>query len=201
MTRNPFALMRIAAYKVFARILNARVRLIRGLELGRHVTFRGRPIIDIRRGGRVIICDGVLLNSVNRGYHVNMFSPVKLYADRPGAMITIGEHTRIHGSCLHAYGSIRIGRRCLIGANCQIFDGSGHNLNFDDVENRLNTNGDCRAIEIEDDVWIGINSIILPGVRIGRGCVIGAGSVVTRNIPPMSIARGNPAEFIRFSRP
>ncbi|MFH2108108.1 MAG: acyltransferase [Chrysiogenia bacterium] len=175
-------------------------RSMPGLELGQRITFHGKPIIDICNGGKVIIQDDVLLNSVNRGYHVNMFSPVKLFADRPGATITIGKKTRIHGSCLHAYCSISIGQRCLIAANCQIIDGSGHALSFNNVEDRLNTKGDCRPIIIEDDVWIGTNTIILPGVRIGKGSIIGAGSVLNKNIPPMAIVQGNPAKFIRFKK-
>ena len=178
----------------------ARLMVLRrkaGLQLGRRVIFRGDPIIDIRHGGKIIIKDDVTINSMNNGYHLNMFAPVKLFADRPGAIITIGEKTRIHGSCLHAYLSINIGQRCLIAANCQIIDGSGHDLSFDDVENRINTKGNCRPIIIEDDVWIGANTIILPGVRIGRGSVIGAGSVVTKDVPLMVVAAGNPARVIK----
>lgn len=171
--------------------------LVPGLHIGRRVTFIGCPIIDIRNGGKVVIKDGVTINSMNYGYHLNMFAPVKFFADRPDAIITIGERTRIHGSCLHAYSSIQIGRRCLIAANCQIIDGSGHDLSFDDVENRILTRGGGHPIVIEDDVWIGANSIILPGVRIGRGSVIGAGSVVTKDIPSMVIAAGNPARVIK----
>lgn len=70
-----------------------------------------------------------------------MHSPVKLYADRPGATITIGERTRVWGSCIHAYSAITIGKKYLIAANCQIIDGSGHDLSFDDVANRINTSG------------------------------------------------------------
>lgn len=173
------------------------LRRIPGLQLGHRVNFRGRPIIEIRHGGKVIIQDDVTINSTNHGYHLNMYSPVKLYADRPGAIITIGKKTRIHGSCLHAYSSIRVGQRCLIAANCQIIDGSGHDLSFDNVENRINTVGDCCPIVIENDVWVGANTIILPGVRIGKGSIIAAGSVVTNDIPPMVIAAGNPAKVIK----
>jgi acetyltransferase-like isoleucine patch superfamily enzyme len=90
-----------------------------------------------------------------------------------------------------------VGRRCLIAANCQIIDGSGHDLSFENVENRINTKGSARPIIIEDDVWIGAQTIVLPGVRIGKGSVIGAGSVVTRDVPPFTVAAGNPAKVIR----
>ena len=161
------------------------------------MAFTGSPVIDIRNGGKVVIADEVTINSENRGYHLNMYTSTKLYADLHGAIITIGEKSRIHGSCLHAFSSISIGKRCLIAANCQIIDGNGHDLSFDNVENRINTQGLAQPITIEDDVWIGANSIILPGVTIGKGSVIGAGSVVTGQIPPMVLAAGNPAKPLR----
>ena len=54
-----------------------------------------------------------------------------------------------------------------------------------------------KAIVIEEDVWIGTRSIILPGVRIGKGSIVGAGSVVTKSVPQFSIAAGNPAKVVR----
>lgn len=157
----------------------------------------GKPIIDIREGSYLYIGDGVALNSRNKGYHINMHSPVKLFADRPGAQIRIGDKTRIHGTCIHAYQSVVIGSNCLIAANCQIFDGNGHDLSFSCVENRINTKGSTKPIVIEDNVWIGANSIILPGVKIGRGSVISANSVVTKDVPQMVVAGGNPAIMIK----
>jgi acetyltransferase-like isoleucine patch superfamily enzyme len=173
-----------------------RLSLLSNVELQGKVILLSTPIIDIRKGCRLIIGAGVTLNSRNRGHHVNLFAPVKLFADRPGAVIRIGAETRVNGACLHAYESISIGSRCMIGANCQIFDSSAHDLSFPEVERRIHTQGMPRPIVIEDDVWIGTGSIILPGVTIGRGAVVGAGSVVMRNVPPMSVARGNPAEVV-----
>ena len=175
----------------------ALLRRMSGLELGERVVFDGKPLIHISSGAAIRIENDCVINSVNYGYHVSMFAPVKLFADRPGAVISIGAQTRIHGSCLHAYSSISVGRRCLIAANCQIFDGSGHDIGFDNVSDRINTKGNSKPIVIEDDVWIGANTIILPGARVGRGSVIGAGSVVTTNIPSMVLAAGNPARVIR----
>lgn len=54
-----------------------------------------------------------------------------------------------------------------------------------------------KSIVIEEDCWLGGNVIVLPGVTIGRGCTIGAGSVVTKNIPPFHVAAGNPARILR----
>ncbi len=157
----------------------------------------GIPLIDIRDNCRLIINDNVTLTSRNEGYHLNMHSPVKLMADRDNAVIYIGENTRIHGSCIHAYKSISIGKNCLVAANCQIIDGNGHDLSFANIENRINTKGIAKKIVIEDNVWIGTNSIILPGVTIGMGSVISANSVVHKNIPSMVVAGGNPAVIIK----
>jgi len=181
-------------FMLLRRLLYGRIK---GLQIGKRVTFHGPALIDIRNGGKVIIGDDVTINSTNRGYHMNMHSPVKLYADRPGATITIGEKSRIHGSCIHAYSSIHIGQRCLIAANCQIIDGSGHDLSFEDVNNRIHTKGSSRRIIIEDCVWVGANTVILPGVTIGRGSVIGACSIVNKDVPPMVVAAGNPAKIVK----
>ena len=126
-----------------------------------------------------------------------MHSPVKLMANRSGASIEIGDNTRINGSCIHAYSKITIGKNCLVAANCQIIDGSGHDLSMDDPANRVNTLGDAKPIVIEDNVWLGINCIVLPGVTIGEGAVIAAGSVVTRDVPAMAVVGGNPAKVIK----
>lgn len=174
-----------------------RLRWKRGVECEGRVHIRGWPLIDLVEGTSLTLEDGVMLNSRNEGYHVNMHSPVKIMADRPGARIRIGAETRVHGTCIHAYESITIGKGCLIAANTQIFDGSGHDLSFDNVEERTSTQGDAKPVEIQDYVWIGANVIVLPGVCIGRGSVIAAGSVVVSDIPPLSVAGGNPARVIR----
>lgn len=168
-----------------------------GLSISGKIIIQGKPIIEIGDGARILIGNNVTINSINHGYHINMHSPVKLYADKKGAVIEIGDNTRIHGTCIHAYKSVTIGRNCLIAANCQIIDCNGHELSFEDVENRVNTGSDGKPVIIEDCVWIGANSIVLPGVRIGRGSIISAGSVVVKDIPPMVLAGGNPAQIIK----
>jgi len=117
--------------------------------------------------------------------------------DRPYAELIIEDNTRIHGTCIHAYMSIRIGKNCLIAANTQIFDGNGHDTCMNDPSNRIHTKGSAKPIIIEDNVWIGTNVIVMPGVTIGNGSVISANSVVNSDIPPFSIAIGNPAVVVK----
>lgn len=167
------------------------------VRAGEHVVLRGIPRVEIRAGSAVRLGSRIILNSCSLGYHLNMFAPVKLMADRTGAMIDIGDDTRIHGSCIHAQQHISIGARCLIAANCQIMDNSGHDVAEHDPESRIKTSGAIRPVFIEDDVWLGAGVVVLPGVRIGRGSVVGAGSVVAKDIPPMSFAGGVPSRVLR----
>jgi acetyltransferase-like isoleucine patch superfamily enzyme len=100
------------------------------------------------------------------------------------------------GGSIVAEQSIQIGHRVTIGANSVICDTDFHPL---DAEFRVgNPNrGDAMPIFIADDVFIGMQCLILKGVSIGSRSVIGAGSVVTRSIPPGAIAAGNPARVLR----
>ena len=190
-------MIRKILFKIYNSINTFRVNNHRGIVSGDDLKVRGKPIINIKDGGKLLIGKNVTLNSSNANYHVNMFAPVKLFIDRTGASIEIGANTRIHGSCIHAQESIWIGKNCLIASNCQVFDSNGHELSFGDVSNRINTISTPKKIIINDNVWIGINSIILPGAIIGEGCVIAAGSVVKGEIPPFTLAGGNPIKIIK----
>lgn len=109
-----------------------------------------------------------------------------------GKPVTIGKDCFIQQCCtFFGRGGITIGNGVFIGPKCNLIT-----INHDvDPENRSATYG--RPIVIEDKVWIGINSTILPGVRIGYGSIVGAQSVVTHDVPPMTIVAGNPAKIIK----
>ena len=184
-------------YKVNLKLFLTNIRSRKNITYPRSVITNGIPLIDIREGSSLEIGENVTLNSNNLDYHINMHSPVKLFADRKDAIIKIGDNSRIHGTCIHAFGSITIGKNCLIAANTQIFDTSGHDLSFDDPSNRINTHGTVKPITIEDNVWIGANTVVLPGVKIGQGSIVSANSVVVKDIPSMVIAGGNPAKIIK----
>ena len=179
-------------YRYFLFIQNSNIILKGKLKI------KNKPIVHILEGSSLTIGDNVTLNSKNLKYHVNLFSPVKIYADKVGAKIQIGKNTRIHGSCLHAYQSIEIGDNCLIAANCQIFDGSGHDIFLDDPSKRIFTNGKIKPIKIGNNCWIGISAIVLPGSKLGNNCVVAAGSIVNGQFEDNSLIGGNPAKFIKF---
>lgn len=90
---------------------------------------------------------------------------------------------------------IIIGNYVMIGPNVVINSG---NHNFTSVDRPMRLQGhSSKQIIIEDDVWIGANAVILPGVTLGKGCIIGAGAVVTHNVSPYSIVGGVPAKLIK----
>ena len=109
-----------------------------------------------------------------------------------GKPVTIGERCFIQQCCtFFGRGGIEIGHDVFIGPKVNLIT-----INHDvDPDNRSATYG--RRIVIEDKVWIGINATVLPGVKIGYGAIIGAGSVVTKDVEPMTIVAGNPARFIK----
>jgi acetyltransferase-like isoleucine patch superfamily enzyme len=118
------------------------------------------------------------------------------YADRP--VLEIGDHTGIGHECTIVVGKrVSIGSHCLISGQTMIFDSSGHHT--DAIERRAGRPPppeEVREVVIGDDVWIGVRSVIFPGVRIGNGSIISAGSVVRTHIPPYSVAAGNPARVV-----
>ena len=99
-------------------------------------------------------------------------------------------------------GLCRIGARVSIATNVTIVVDSNPNNSLLNEEPYVKRNLiKTEAVVIEDDVWLGTNVVILPGVSIGRGSVIGAGAIVTRDIPPFSVAAGVPARIIRRLQP
>lgn len=118
---------------------------------------------------------------------------------RQAERIEIGENCLLnHNNVLQAgkeCGKIKIGNYVHTGANVMVF-AFNHSIDDIDTPSILQDYYDADVI-IEDDVWIGAGSVILAGVTIGKGCVIGANSVVTKDIPPYSIATGVPAKVIK----
>ena len=110
--------------------------------------------------------------------------------------IYIGENTYIApGVCIAGQGDIHIGKNCMIAANSGIY---ANNHVFTDLSLPVKQQGTTReGIIIEDDCWLGHGVTVLDGVKIGKGSVIGAGAVVSKNIPPYSIAVGVPAKVIK----
>lgn len=156
----------------------------------------GLPIIQKYRPSVLSLGQGAELRSIQRSNSLSPNHAVMLTTRRAGAILTIGAHFGMTGGVICAEERIEIGDRVLVGANCTITDTDFHPL--DPAERQRDPLGGKTApIVIENDVFIGMHSLILKGVTIGAGSAIGAGSVVTRSIPAGMIAAGNPARVIR----
>jgi acetyltransferase-like isoleucine patch superfamily enzyme len=112
------------------------------------------------------------------------------------AVLEVGSDFAMSGGSICVAQRVTIGDRVAIGANCTIVDTDFHPLDTD-ARQATPEVGKTAPVVIGDDAFIGMSCLILKGVTIGRGSVIGAGSVVTRSVPPGVIAAGNPARIVR----
>lgn len=117
---------------------------------------------------------------------------------RYGGTIEIGDGFGISGSTIYSTASIKIGKNATIGANCKIIDNDFHPIDPEQRRKGLNKDFTLRSpINIGDNVFIGMNSIILKGTNLGNNVVVGAGSVVHGYFPDNCIIAGNPAKIIK----
>ena len=141
--------------------------------------------------GSIIVSDHVRLSGKS-SFIFNNRQP-----ERPE--LVIGSGTFIGHQCsFRVARSLRIGQHCLIAGGVMIADYDGHST---DAAKRRTTSADAgqdvRPVEIGDDVWIGAGATILKGVQIGSRAIVGAQSVVTRDVPPDTIVAGNPAVVVK----
>lgn len=162
-----------------------RLRLVStGLRLGPSVLIEQDPGCHIIAGAGSSVGAGSILiaqSQSEKNFHIIL-----------GERVAINEYNNLRA----AGGDIRIGNFCQIAQFCTLV-ASNHTI--ETTQKIIDAPWDTskHSIAIEDDVWIGANCVILPGVTIGRGAVIGAGSVVTKNVPPYSVFAGNPARYLK----
>ena len=140
--------------------------------------------------------------TIEKGVRINQFSTIFCKNQNKNirnSRLIIGEDTYIgeYNNIRASGGVISIGRRCSISQHISMI-ASNHGTSLGDDIQRQGWEQTKTGITVEDDVWIGANSVILPGVHINKGAIIGAGSVVTKDIPPYAIAVGNPAKVIKY---
>lgn len=144
---------------------------------------KGRPSRLILRENSQFIVEG----------HVQMFEAVKIEL-LPGAKLVVGNNTYVnHDTFIRCRSTIIIGDNCSIAYGVLIQDSDYHVVYSKNGTPKLET----LPIIIENNVWIGAKAIVLKGVRIGEGAIIGAGSIVTKDVPPYSLVVGNPAIVVK----
>lgn len=185
---------------------NVRFKNGKQVEIGFGVVFDRGVEIDVGRGNdlkigdRVNLSRDVRISVTGRGNKISLADLVCLdrgvdLKTHDGSQLKIGEHTYIGPyTCISGYGKIEIGRDCRIASHTSL---CAHNYNFSDHTKKIREQGfNFKGIKIEDDCWLGSGVKVVDGVTIGRGSIIGAGAVVTKDIPPYSIAVGVPAKVI-----
>ncbi len=111
-----------------------------------------------------------------------------------GKGISLGDYSGIGVNC-KVRGPLTIGENVMMGPNVNILT---HSHNFDRTDIPMcKQGGNFKSVTIGNDVWIGMNTLILPGVHIGNGVIIGAGAVVTKDIPDYVVVGGVPAKIIK----
>lgn len=164
-----------------------------GVGLGAGCRFYGRPMFRRHPGCVIRIGGGCQFRSAFFANPLGINRPCLISAIGKQSRVLIGSGCGFSGTVIAAVDSIQIGNRVLCGANTTITDTDSHTLN---PQRRLDE-GETAPVVIEDNVWLGLNVLVLKGVTIGRDSVIGAGSIVTRSIPPGVVAAGQPARVLR----
>jgi len=168
---------------------------ILGVEFGEGLSLLGPPIVSRAPNTKITIGRHVMLCSWSWFTALGVNHPVVLRTLEPGARIKIGDHVGISGGTICAAQSVTIGAYTMFGANVTVTDTDFHPIA---AENRRYSNDDVKSapVVIGHNVFVGTGSIILKGVTIGDNSVVGAHSVVSRDIPCNTIAAGNPCKVL-----
>lgn len=190
--------LRSVAYKALLKadglpIIEHNVRLLcpANIRLGKQVYLDSQVYLNALPGG-ITIGDGT---SLMHGTIFHVFN----YRDLPQAGIRVGKNCFFgEYTCIRGQGGVRIGDGVYTGTQVQI---AAVNHVYSDPNKFIKDQGiTATGITIEDDVWLGSNVVVVDGVTIGKGCVVGAGAVVTKNLPPYSVAVGVPARAVKDRR-
>lgn len=166
----------------------------KGVSYGDNATVMGK--VSIIGPGRITIGNNFCMTS---GEHINPISANlqgSFYTDSPNAKIIIGDNVGMSSTRIWIHDKLTIGNNVKVGACVLLIDTDTHPIDYT-VRRTSNEGTNSAPIVIEDDVWIGAHSIVLKGVTIGARSIIGAGSVVTKDIPSDCIAAGNPCKVVR----
>ncbi len=161
----------------------------RGIKIGAGSVFAGMAKFKKANTASIYIGKKCAFNSTPTSNLIGVDRPCILAALAPGAAIKINDGSRFSGTVIGCFKNVSIGKNVRCGANTLISDGDWH-------QNDPRA-GQPASIIIGDNVWLGVNVTVLKGVTIGENSVIGAGSVVVKDIPSNCIAAGNPCKVIR----
>jgi acetyltransferase-like isoleucine patch superfamily enzyme len=184
---------RLLFFRYFCTIITKTVFFLRGINSGKGLKCFGIPVAVRAYKSSVKIGNGCSFRSDFSSNLIGINRKCVITTLRKDSGIIIGDNSGFSGTVIAAAGSIKIGKNVLCGANTTITDFDWHGIEPD----RRNISPEPQPVVIEDNVWLGLNSIVLKGVTIGKNTVVGANSVVTKSLPENVIAAGNPCVIIR----
>jgi acetyltransferase-like isoleucine patch superfamily enzyme len=169
---------------------------LKGVQFQGTIVFQGRPFISVARGAKIVLGDGVRIASARRANPLGLAQPSVLRALAPQAQLVLGQGVGLSGAVLCAGNSIEIGQQTILGAGAMVLDTDMH-APVGDFDWRVEFVANSRPVKIGRGVFIGARAIILKGATIGDRALIGAGAVVTGDVPAGHLAVGNPARILR----
>ncbi len=176
--------------------LIARIRIwLAGGKVGKGFVVRGWIQMHISPTGRIRIGENVRMNSGFGNNAVGGFRRMGIWVG-PKGILTIGNNVGISSSTIVCMREIVIDDDVMIGGDCKIYDTDFHSVSAKMRLSRPDQGVKTSPVTLKRASFIGGHSILLKGVNVGKEAVIGAGSVVTKNIPDAEIWGGNPAKFI-----
>jgi acetyltransferase-like isoleucine patch superfamily enzyme len=176
-------------YKLFTTLFSYIQCWLWNIKIDKKCKFIGVAILKKKPGSFIKIGKRCNFISSSLGNLIGVNHPCIITTLSSKAEIIIEDNCAFSGATIAAEKSVVIRSNTMIGANTIINDTDWHT-----EDQRI---GKSKDVVIEKNVWIGVNSIVLKGVRIGENSIIGAHSVVTKNIPPNVIAAGNPCKVIK----
>lgn len=184
-----------------AAILTRIMMALTGVRHGKNLRLNGNAFVFNQRGATLKIGDNVTLNSSFLSNLLGLNHRCIIVTRGAGTKIEIGDNCGISGATIYARTGIFVGKNTLIGGNVKILDNDFHPI---DVAARNAKNDDAIArkpVYIGENCFIGCNALILKGSRIGDGCTVGAGAIVSGEFPANSVIAGNPARVIKTLKP
>lgn len=187
-----------ARHRAQSEVLVRRYNQIAGVQIHPTARLIGAPIISLEGKGWLEIGAATRLVSVSTRTALGVNHPVVLRCLLPGAELLLGQNVGISGGSICAVGHVELGDGTMLGANVTICDTDFHPLAHPERWSQPTPPFRERdAVVIGKNCFLGTGAIILKGTRLGDGCVVGAGAVVTGSHEPGSIIAGNPARLIR----
>lgn len=184
-----FNVLYLRFIKILWKFINYYSMIIWGIKRGKNISFQGKTIFRNLPNSHISIGNNCSFNSSHRSNLIGVYSPCMISTIERNAKIEIGNNCGLSGTVIASALHIKLGNNVRCGANTLITDSDWHTDDY--------RTGKNKEVIIDDNVWLGYGVKVLKGVHIGENSLIGAGSIVTKDIPANVVAAGNPCKVIK----